>query len=171
MSMAVIAGDGFDLFQWQPGVVIWSVAIFLVSLPFMYKFVFGPIIRNLDERDKKVEDAARAAEDAKIAAERAVADAEQSRQEAMAEARQAKDAAMARIQREVADERAAAKAEAEREREKASNEIEAAKRRALAEIRREVVNLTIASTGKILRQDIDDEAHRRLVDDFMGPQN
>ena len=59
MSMAVIAGDGFDLFQWQPGVVIWSIAIFLVSLPFMYKFVFGPIIRNLDERDRKVEDAAR----------------------------------------------------------------------------------------------------------------
>jgi F-type H+-transporting ATPase subunit b len=171
MSLAMIASEDFVLFQWQPGVMIWTAVIFAVSLPFMYKFVFGPIIRNLDARDKKVEDAARAAEDAKIAAERAVADAEASRQEAMAEARQAKDAAMARIEREVAEERAAAKAEAEREREKARSEIEAAKRRALAEIRQEVVNLTISSTSKILRQDIDDDAHRRLVEDFLGPQN
>ena len=76
MSLAMIASEDFVLFKPQPGVVIWSVAIFLVALPFMYKFVFGPIIRNLDARDKKVEDAARAAEDAKLAAERAVADAE-----------------------------------------------------------------------------------------------
>ena len=44
-------------------------------------------------------------------------------------------------------------------------------REPLVEIRQEVVNLTIASTSKILRQDVDDDAHRRLVDDFLGSKN
>ena len=49
-------------------------------------------------------------------------------------------------------------------------EAEAAKRRALLEIRQEVVDIAVASAGKILRQDVDDEAHRKLVNDFMGTE-
>ena len=62
----------------------------------------------------------------------------------------------------------AAKAEADRQREQARADIDAEKRRALMEIREEVVNLAISSAGKVLRQDVDDDAHRRLVNDFLS---
>ncbi len=170
-STAVLAEGGFDLFQWMPGVIVWTLIIFAISLPLMIKFVFGPIVRALDERDRKVEDAAVAAEEAKATAEQAVAKAEEAREEARAEARQMVQAAQARADRQAQEAAEAAKAEADRQMEKARQEIEAAKRRALAEIRQEVVALTIASAGKILGQDVDDEAHRRLVDDFIGTKN
>ena len=50
---------------------------------------------------------------------------------------------------------------------KARQEIDAAKRRALMEIRAEVVDLSIASASKILQTDVDDAAHRKLVEDFL----
>ena len=168
ISTAVLGEGGFDLFEWMPGVVVWTLIIFVLSLPLMIKFVFGPIVKALDERDRKVEDAAVAAEEARRTAEQAVAKAEEAREEARAEARQMVQAAQARAERQAQDAVEAAKAEADRQMEKARQEIEAAKRRALVEIRQEVVALTIASTGKILRRDVDDEAHRRLVDDFIG---
>lgn len=168
-STLVLAEGGFSPFaEFTPGVIFWTLLIFVLSLPLMIKFVFGPIVKNLDERDRKVEEAAQMAEAAKEAAQKAVADAELARQEAMAEARQAKEAAMARVEREVAEERAAAKAELDREREKVRSEIDAAKRKALMEIRQEVVGLTISSTSKLLQKDVDDDAHRRMVTDFIG---
>ena len=170
-NTAVLAEEAFALFQWMPSVVVWTLIIFGLSLPLMIKFVFGPIVAALDARDKKVEAAAAAAEEARIAAEQAVATAEAAREEARAEARQMVQAAQSRAERQAHEAIEAAKAEADRQMEKARQEIEAAKRRALVEIRQEVVALTIASAGKILRQDVDDDAHRRLVDEFIGSQN
>lgn len=168
----VLAEGGFDLFgSFQSGVLIWTLIIFGLSLPLMIKFVFGPIVRSLDARDKKVEEAASAAQDAKRAAEEAVAKANEAREEARAEAKQMVQAAQARAERQAQEALEAAKAEADRQMEKARQDIEAEKRRALIEIRQEVVNLTIASAGQILRKDIDDEGHRRLVDEFMGSEN
>jgi F-type H+-transporting ATPase subunit b len=162
-----VAAD-FNLFEWHPGVTIWTLVIFGLSLPLMIKFVFGPIVRALDERDKKVEQSAAAAQEARKAAEEAVARAAAEREEARAEARRMVQEAQTRAERQAREAVETAKAEADRQLEKAQQEIDAAKQRALQEIRREVVDLSIASASKILRQDVDDEAHRRLVNDFLG---
>ena len=75
---------------------------------------------------------------------------------------------MDRAGRQAQEEVAKARAEIQRERQRASEEIEAAKRRALMEIRNEVVDLSIACAGRILRQDVDDTSHRKMVDEFLG---
>lgn len=170
LSIGMLAsGGGFDLFgDFQFGAILWTLVIFGISLPLMIKFVFGPIVRALDERDSKVEEAAVAAEKAQQAAEAAVAKAEEAREEARAEARKMVQDAQARAERQAQDALEAAKVEADRQMEMARQEIEAAKRRALMEIRAEVVDLSIASATKILQQDIDDEAHRKLVGDFLA---
>jgi F-type H+-transporting ATPase subunit b len=161
------AEGGFNLFQWQPGVIIWTLIIFALSLPLMIKFVFGPITRALDERDSKVEEAAVAAEKAQQAAEAAVAKADEARKEARAEARKMVQDAQNRAERQAQEALESAKAEADRQMDKARQEIDAAKRRALMEIRAEVVDLSIASASKILQTDVDDAAHRKLVEDFL----
>lgn len=168
ISIGMLASEGgFNIFQWQPGVTIWTLVIFLLSLPLMIKFVFGPIVRALDARDQKVEEAAVAAEKAQQAAEAAVAKAEQAREEGRAEARKMVQDAQTRAERQAQDALEEAKAEADRQMDRARQEIEAAKRRALTEIRAEVVDLSIASAGKILQRDVDDDAHRGLVEDFL----
>ena len=157
----------FDDFAF--GATFWTLVIFGLSLPLMIKFVFGPIVRNLDARDKRVEQAAVAAEEARKAAETAVARAESEREEARAEARKMVQDAQTRAERQAQEAVAVAKAEADRQVDQARQEIEAAKRRALMEIRQEVVDLSLAAAGKILRRDVDDDAHRALVSDFLGP--
>jgi len=167
LYIGMAAEGGFNLFQWQPGVIIWTLIIFAISLPLMIKFVFGPITRALDERDSKVEEAAVAAEKAQQAAEAAVAKADEAREEARAEARKMVQDAQNRAERQAQEALESAKAEADRQMDKARQEIEAAKRRALMEIRAEVVDLSIASASKILQTDVDDAAHRKLVEDFL----
>ncbi|MHC4512418.1 MAG: F0F1 ATP synthase subunit B [Planctomycetota bacterium] len=158
----------FNPFEWTPGVAFWTLIIFAISLPLMIKFVFGPITKALAERDNKVERAAEAAEEARKRAEEAVAKAQEELEQSRAEARQRVQEAVERAGRQAQEEVKKARVEIERERQKASEDIEAEKRRALMEIRNEVVDLSIASAGRILKKDVDDDAHRQMVDEFLG---
>jgi F-type H+-transporting ATPase subunit b len=167
--LAAAEGGGFNpLDPHFGGATFWTWVIFLVSLPVMWKFVFGPITKALEARDRKAEDAIAKAQEAKSAAEKAktetLAQLEQARAETsrlVAEARERSE----RQARELIDN---AKAEAARSLDKARSEIQAEKTRALAEIRDEVVELSISAAGKILRRDVDDAAHQSFVKDMLA---
>lgn len=161
-------GDGtFNPFEFAAGASFWTIVIFLLALVPMWKFVFGPITKALDERDRKVDDAIAAAEQARREAEEQTQKTLAELESARREARETVATATARAERQAQEELAKARAEAERQLQQARQEIDAEKTRALEEIRREVVDLAIGSAGKILQRDIDDDAHRKLVDDFL----
>ena len=71
-NVALLAGgDGFDPFDPNgAGNLIWTLLIFLLALPFMWKMVFGPISAALLERDSKANEAVNAAQAASEQAER-----------------------------------------------------------------------------------------------------
>ncbi len=162
-------GGGLSsLLEFRPGAMLWTWIAFLVALPIMWKFIFGPISKALAARDQKVEDAITAANAAQKAAEEQVASAKAELDNARADARRTVQEATERAEAQAAQALAKAKAEAQRQLEKAREDIAVEKRRALLEIRREVVDLTIASTEKILRREVDDEAHRQMVEGFLG---
>src|ERR671937_778817 len=52
--------------------------------------------------------------------------------------------------------------------ERTRRDIEAETRRALEEIRAEVANLTVMATEKLARKSLDDEDHRRLIDEALN---
>lgn len=167
MVLAASEGGEFNPFQFDQGVVFWTVVIFVVGLIPMWKFVFGPITSNLVERDKKVEDAIAAAENARREAEEQVAKTKAELETARAEARKMVEEATARAERQAQESLAAAKDEADRQLAKARQEIDAQRSRALEDIRREVVDLAVGSAGAILKRDVNDDAHRTMVDDFI----
>ena len=53
------------------GGFIWTLVVFLISLPLIWKFVMGPISRALLERDARAEQAIQAAQKASSDAEKA----------------------------------------------------------------------------------------------------
>ncbi len=167
ISRAAAEGGGFNPFEFASGAAFWTWAIFLLALPVMWKFVFGPITVALAARDKQVVDAAKAAEDAKRDAEKAVAEAQQQLEQARAEGKRMVQEAVGRAERQAQEAQKVAKAEAERQMQKARDDIEAEKRRALMEIRQEVVDLAVQSAGRILQRDVDDDTHRTMVGDFL----
>ena len=87
---------------------------------------------------------------------------------AQANAKRMVEEAMARAERQAAEAVRAADEKAKAELQKARETIAAEKRQALQEIRQEVVHLTIAATGQLLQQKIDDQQNRQLVEKFVA---
>ncbi len=170
VSYLAVGGDR-DLnaiLDFAPGATIWTIIAFVVALPLMWKFVYGPITTALEERDKKAEDAIVAAATAQKKAEEQMAQARQELQAAQANAKRMVEEAMARAERQAAEALRIADEKSKAELQKARDTIAAEKRQALLEIRQEVVNLTIAATGKLLQKQVDDAQNRQLVQQFVA---
>lgn len=168
-GLFLAAGDGkFNPLEYAAGASFWTIVIFALALLPMWKFVFGPITKALDERDRKVDDAIAAAEKARKEAEEQVEATKAELEKAQREARQKVEEAVARAKAQADHQLAEAKAEADRQRDQARAEIDAMKQSALEEIRREVVDLSIQAAGHILRTDLNDDGHRKMVDEFVA---
>ena len=154
--------------------MIWSWIAFGVGLIFMWKFVYGPISRALEDRDQKVEDSIKAAEVARQEAEAQMAQAKAELEKAQADSKRRVEEAMARAERQADEAVRKAEETAKAELKKARETIDAEKQKALHELRAEAVALTIQATGQLLEQKVDDEQNRKLVEGFLqnaGGQN
>lgn len=166
--LAIAAGGGkFEPLDPVWGVTFWTLVIFVLAAPLMWKLVYKPITDALAARDAKAEDAIRVAEEAKEAAEKAKAATESALAEARAEAtkqvREAKERAEAQAQA-LLDK---AKADAEQNLKKATAEIEAERRRAIAEIRDLSVEVSMSAAGKLLQREVSGDDQKRFVADFL----
>jgi len=156
------------LLEFAPGAMIWTFVAFLIGLPLMWKFVYGPIAKALEARDQKVEDAIVAADVARKEAEAAMARAKAELEQAQQNGKRMVEEAMARAERQAADAVRAADERAKAELQKARDTIAAEKRQALQEIRAAAVDLTIVATGRLLQQEIDAGKNRPLVEQFVA---
>ena len=171
MTLFVFAAGG--LLSANAGLAFWLGIAFLLLLTLLGKFAWGPITSALAEREGAIEESMTRAERALAEAKRLQADNEVARREAEAQAqailRDARDQATAQRDADVAR----TKAEIARMQESAQADIETQKQQALAELRSEVAALAVGAAEKILRKEIDAEAQRGLVDQFIAdlPQN
>jgi F-type H+-transporting ATPase subunit b len=164
---AASEGGGFNPFEFVGGAAVWTWIIFLVALPLMWKFVFGPITRALEARDQKLEGAIVAADEARKQAAEQMQLAKAELDKARAEARRMVDEAVARAAKAADEERSRQRAEQERERKKQLDEVQAALRKARAEIKTEVTQLAMQAAAKVLRSEIDVKRHQALVEGFV----
>lgn len=161
-------GGGFDpLSPAQGGGFFWTLVIFAVAAPFIWKIVMGPIARALEERDGQATRAIEEAQKAAADAQRARTDVEAKVAEARAESArflaEARDRAAVR-ERELVEE-ASAKAQALLD--AARTTIRAEQDKALAAIRDEVVDLALSGASKVLGRNAGSEDDRRLVGDLV----
>ncbi len=152
------------------GNFIWTLVIFVIALPFMWKVVFGPITQALYERDSKANEAILAAERASEQAEKSRAEVEVALGEAQAEASKLLSGARERAEireRDIVDN---AKKEADAMIEQARTAISTEKEKALSTIRAEVVDLSLNAASKVLGRTVGSEDDRRLVGDLVSGQ-
>jgi len=144
----------------------WTPLIFLASLPFLWKFVFGPICKALESREDEARNAAAAAEAAKVETERLKSaiqdDLEAARREAAKQVAEAKSRAAEREKELMA----AAKDEAEKERSRAKAEIDQALGQAREVLRREAVELGLGVAEQVISREFSDSDQQRLIADF-----
>ena len=162
-----------DLLAANYGLAVWLALAFLILLALLGKFAWGPITAALAERESTIEESMTRAERALAEAKKLQADNEAARREAEGQAqailREAREQATAQRDADVAR----TKAEIARMQESAQADIENQKQQALAELRSEVAALAVGAAEKILRREIDAEAQRGLVDQFIAdlPKN
>jgi len=169
LAFAAEAGGGFNpLDLTAAGSMLWTLIIFLVALPFMWKIVMGPITTALAERDDRAARAIHAAEKASHDAEKVRAEMELKLGDAKADAAKLMSEARERgetREREIVEQ---AKTDAEAMVERAKHDIETAKEQALSAIREEVVDISLSAAGQVLRRTVDSEDDRRLVSELVS---
>jgi F-type H+-transporting ATPase subunit b len=152
----------------QPELVVVNIIGFLILVALLKKYLYRPIMEIIESRQKEVADTYSAAERERDAMEELRRDYEKRLSGIEAEAREKIQAAIKEAQAArdeiIADARERAEALLRRGEEELARERE----KAIVELREEVANLIISASSKLIEKEMNDDAHRRLVDEFIS---
>ena len=155
------------LIKVTPGLMIWTIVCFFITLFVLRRYAFGPIQNMLDERRERIRRSIEEAEKARKEARRLleehralIGQARGQAEEILADARRVADAQRQRVKEET-------EADRQRRLEETRRQIEAETHRALVQIRQEVAELTLVATSKVTGKVLDDADHRRLIEDAI----
>ena len=137
---------------------------FFLFVYFCAKYVWPPILAAMAERETKIADGLQAAERASLELSTAKEDVSRQLEEAKAEASAIIEQANKRARQVVEEAKEQAVSEGERLKEAAKADIDQEVNRAKEQLRREVSVLAIAGAEQILEAEIDENAHRSILD-------
>jgi F-type H+-transporting ATPase subunit b len=149
------------------GLMIWTLLLFGLTLYVLSKVALPRIGEALEKRANAIRDSIDAAEKQRQDADRLL----QEYRERLKEAREQADDIVARARKAAEAAEAEATAAGREKREElvaaARRDIEMETRRSLERIRKEVADLTVLATEKVTRKTLDDDDHRRLIDEAL----
>jgi F-type H+-transporting ATPase subunit b len=146
------------------GTLIAELLAFLLMLGVLAKWVYPPIVREAERRQKQISEQLVAAERARKEAEERLQKADATIQEARGQAGQIIERANRageRIQQEAQE---SAREEARHVVDAASRDIEAERQRTIQSIRQQLADIVGAAVAKIVGESLDGERHRKLID-------
>jgi len=163
------SGDdgGNPLLEASPGLMIWTLVIFGITLFILKRYVFGPVGQAIEKRRTEI---AQSIEEAERSRDEATALLEDYKTR-LAEARREADALreQARKDGERQAQELLAQAQQQRERVLADAEVQisAEARAAAAGLRDQVATLALLAAEKVSRNSLSDEDHRRLIEEAI----
>jgi F-type H+-transporting ATPase subunit b len=168
LASPALAQEEGGLLSVEPGLIIWTVIIFLIVLAVLYKAAYPRILGVVEAREAHIREllaaAARDREEAQALLEQQRREMEGVRtrtQEMLAEGR----AAGERMREELL---AQTRREQEELMSRARRDIQGEMDRASAQLRTEVVELAIAAASRLVDRNLDQEDNRRLVREFLA---
>ncbi|UCD10332.1 MAG: F0F1 ATP synthase subunit B [Dehalococcoidales bacterium] len=147
--------------------LIAQIINFLLLLGLLYLFAYKPILRMFDERANRIKESMDMTESVKEQAANAEEEARKRIEEAGREGQEVIARAIKTGEEIKQKAEQDAKPEAEALVAKARNEIQQERDEAIAELRKEFTDLTISAAEKVIEQQLDKEAHRKLIDKVL----
>lgn len=141
---------------------------FAVFVWFTMKYVWPPIMKALNERQKKISQGLAAAEQGVRELEAAKHKADESLREAKIQAATIIEEAQKRASQIVDEARDNARQEGERLLQMAQNDIQQEKETARQDLRKELAGLAITGAERILRSNLDQQANDSLLNDLVA---
>ena len=156
------------LIQVTPGLMIWTIVCFLITLFVLKRYAFGPIQKAIDERRERIRRSLDEADQARAEAHKLleqhrqlIGQAKGQAEEILGDARRVADAQRERVREETEEDR-------QRRLEETRRQIEQATHQALGQIRNEVGKLSLAAAEKITRKSLTDADQQRLIDEALA---
>ena len=147
---------------------LWTAVTFVLVLIVLWKFAWGPIIEGLDKREQYVLDQRSDAEKANADAKALLEDYKSQLANAKADIQQMKAEAQASAEKSAALLMSKAMASVEAEKKAATQEINNAKIQAQKELASQSAALAVELAGKILKKELNPQAHQKLIDQAVA---
>ena len=155
------------LIQVRLGLMVWTIVCFGITFWVLKKLAFKRIQEAIDERRDRIRRSLEEADKARTEARKLleehralIGQARSQSEEILSEARRVADSQRQRVKDET-------EADRQRRLEETRRQIEAETHRALEQIRAEVAELTLVATAKVTGKVLDDDDHRRLIEDAI----
>ena len=146
--------------------LVGQLLAFILFVWFCMKYVWPPMLKILEEREKEIADGLNAASEGRRELEEANARKEEILGEAKKEAADLVGQANQRANQLVEEAKTNAQEDAEKIKVSAQNDIEQSAKRAREELRSEVATLAIAGAEKILNSEIDEKKNSELIEEL-----
>lgn len=167
LQEAAHEASGGGPFSINPGLIIWTLVVFVILLGLLWKFAFPSIVKSVEERERRIQKQLEDAEKANAEAQRLldehkkqIAAAHNTAQDIMSKAK-----TVSQKEREALLSKAREEYDALLNR--ARKDIDAEKEKAIQALRREAVDLSIAAASRVIEANLDTEANRKLVTEFL----
>ena len=159
------AAGPFDI---NTGLIFWTLLIFGLLLVLLWRFAWPAVLKSVEDREQRIQRQLDEAERARAEAAKLLEEHKRVVAAAKAEAQEIVTKAKAVAQKEREALVARGREEQEGLLERARAEIEAEKEKAILALRREAVDLSIAAASKLVEANLDSEANRRLVTEYLN---
>lgn len=161
------AESGNPLMRIDPGMILWTWIVFIALLVILGKFAWKPILKMLDDREKKIKKAIEDADAAQKALEEAAKKQNQiighAEEEAVTIIQRARESASTFAM----DLKNKAMQDSEKLIEQAKRAIESEKQKAVAELKAEAAEIAIAAASKLVQANLDNTRNRELVKEYI----
>lgn len=155
------------LLQPDIGLMFWTAVNFLILAFLLAKFAWKPLMKALDDREKKIKDDIAGAHKAKEDAEAVKKQLEQTLAAAAEESskrlKEASEAGLKQKESIIAQ----AKEEAQTLISQAKAEIEAETQKAIEAVKKEVVDTTLLAAKKVIGKEADKASNEQLIEDLL----
>lgn len=160
--------DGFEaIIGVNPWTALFTFLNMIITFLILGKFLFKPVKKMIDDRQKEIDDtyaeAEKSREDAKELKEEYEGRLDSAKSERDEIIREAVVTAGKRSDEIIAD----ARRDAEAIRAKAERDVAQEKKKAMNELKSSIAGISIDIAEKVCEKEIDEKKHRSLIDDFV----
>jgi F-type H+-transporting ATPase subunit b len=157
----------------EPGLMIWTILIFVLLLLILKKFAWKPLLKSLSDREQGIKDTIEKAEYLKQEAEKMLEEHKRMLAKADEESRKMINENKELAEKMKHDILLKTNEDAARMIAQAKSEIEREKVAALNTLKDEIANLAVQAAGKIIDENLDAAKQKKIIDSFINkiPQN
>ena len=157
-----------DFFKGLVDLSIWTIVVFLLLLFVLGKFAWPLMQEGLDKRERAVAAALEKALHVQAEAERIKNELEQSQRQFNEEVRRMREAERIKVQQWAEKFKSDTQAEMNLEHERLKRDLETQADQALQEMMRKVGQVALQISSKVIRRQLSEEDHNRLVDEALS---